>query len=1081
MEKAIYCENCGSANLLENTNEDFSGSCHHCASPISYLAEGISKNTIIGERYQIQDILDEDSHSNIYFALDYTTNELVIVRVFCWDYSYSITDPEEFLYLTESISVLAQPNHVEIIDWGVDDDLLYTVWPGDSIETLEKLLTIHNTFEPDVTVSIIKETAECLAYAFDEIGVGHYALSPKNLYIDARGSVKISELGFAAQLFKDQNFLDSGVEFYDWRYQAPEIILDWYPPDIRCDMFSLGYCLYSMVTGEKPFDRMKPISQGDYERIGFSRADQYRLGETFMDLFHGLTATNPSERFHTWKDAINFMDYYLQEEKLLKQSALSGRRRSMTTSFNMDLYKDVETNKPPLKVQTSKKRQKAMSASDIRQKASFYVSEQPRKMKGKTIRPFGGKKKKSKDNTMPIIIGVVAAMFLVLMIILAVNSQNDDNQTASSSTKDKASNSEGAASTKQSVDNKTPDEKGLNNQVQVTTPPVQTGDTTTKVNEVPDPNNKEPENHLDAFNELTFMVREYTIRKEWDSAIKLIDGYSGPLKDRQQSLKAEIVRKRLAYLERQVAAKQTSPDKGEEPPPEEKPIEDAENATLEALAQKIYSGNTDAALILLPLEEQVQKLDLHLIKGILEGASVKGIDSLIAENYVKEIGKDLELKIDGIQTKGQIRQVLAEEASLKMNVVFLTRQLERIYKFSQIDPLENVKRIVRNDPNESILLQFIYLVRNRRFNAAQHTLLKYDGVLKKELIKTMEQFKNEEAEFAWNKLLVKLKVDPKLSDNEFVDQLNKTKMNVDDQWVFFHELQEFNSRFSTTQYFQAKKHLVTITSRLFEKQVNLMKKPSAIVSVDGRSGTVTLESALRDVADGGTIRILPGTYKGSLSINSKIHLIGATDVFLQGAVAITTDRVELRNVVIENGFIDIYRKVRDVKIHNCQVRKGGIVMRGDNTDITIENTVMYGLKVGKNRQTTIKDCVILENPENQSSYTISGFVSGPISNSIIRSKTEYGMNIPEKVESTLSLRYCMIFGAKGICYINKGRESIQGENDFNRKAGRAVQLRIAQPQFIDEANFNFKIKDFSPGFFEGENKKCIGVQYNYAK
>ena len=1080
MEKAIYCENCGSANLLDNTNEDFSGSCHHCGSPISYAAEGISKNTIIGERYQIQDILDEDSHSNIYFALDYTTNELVIVRVFCWDYSYSISDPEEFLYLTESISVLAQPNHVEIIDWGIDDDLLYTVWPGDSIETIEKLLGIHNTFEPDVTVSIIKETAECLAYAFEEIGVGHYALSPKNLYIDARGSVKISELGFAAQLFKDENFLDSGIEFYDWRYQAPEIILDWYQPDIRCDMFSLGYCMYTMVTGERPFDRMKPISQGDYERIGFSRADQYRLGETFMDLFHGLTATNPSERFHSWKDAINFMDYYLQEEKLLKQSALSGRRRSMTTSFNMDLYKDVEAAPPPLKVKTGKRRKKAMSASDIRQKSSFYVSEQPRKMKGKTIRPFSGGKKKNKENPMPIIVGVIAAMFLVLMIILAASSQNDDNTVASTPKTDSEdkTKSDDSKVTKRS----TPPLKTDNNeQVQGSNPPVKTQDTVTEVNEVPDPKDQKPANDLDAFNELTFMVREYTIRKEWDNAIKLIDNYKGPLKDRQTKLKEEIVRKRLAYLERQVAAKQTSPENNEEPPPEEKPIEGAENATLEALAQKIYSGNTEAALILLPLVEQVQKLDLHLIKGILEGASVDGINSLIAENYVKEIGKNVELKIDGIMTKGQIRQVLAEEASLKMNVVFLTRQLERIYKFSQIDTLENVKRVVRNDPNESILLQFIYLIRNRKFNAAQHTLLKYDGVLKKELIKTMEQFKNEEAEFAWNKLLAQLKIDPKTNDNDFVAQLNKNKMNNDDKWVFFYNLKDFYARYSTTSYFQDKKHLVSITAKVFEKQVNLMKKPDAVVSADGRPGTISLESALRDIEDGGTVRILPGTYQGSTSINNKIRLIGASEVFFNGAVAITTDRVELRNIVVEKGFIDIYRKIRDVKIYNCQVRKGGIVMRGDNTDVTIENSVMYGLKVGKNRQTIIKDSVILENPENQNRYTISGFVSGPITNSIIRSNSEFAMNIPEKVESTLSLRYCMVFGLKGICYINKDRVSIQGENDFNRKAGRAVQLRIAQPQFIDEENYNYKLKDFSPGFFEGENKKCIGVQYNYAK
>mgnify|MGYP000421401349 FL=1 len=227
--------------------------------------------------------------------------------------------------------------------------------------------------------------------------------------------------------------------------------------------------------------------------------------------------------------------------------------------------------------------------------------------------------------------------------------------------------------------------------------------------------------------------------------------------------------------------------------------------------------------------------------------------------------------------------------------------------------------------------------------------------------------------------------------------------------------------------------------------------------------------------------MLPGIYAGSSSINTKIRLIGAKGVFLGDSVAITTDRVELRSLIIDKGFIDIYRNVRDIKINNCEIYKGGIIMRGDNTSVMIENTVMHGLKVGKNRLTQIKDCVILENPDNANNYTISGFVSGPIINSIIRSKNEYAIAMAEKSESTLALRYCMIFGLKGICYINKDRESIQGENDFNRKAGRAVQLKIAQPTFVDEDKFDFRLKDFSPGFFEGENKRCIGVQYNYAK
>ena len=463
-----------------------------------------------------------------------------------------------------------------------------------------------------------------------------------------------------------------------------------------------------MITGEKPFDRVRPVSQVEYERFSFSRADQFRFGETFMDLFHGLTATNPSERFHSWKDAINFMDYYLQEEKLLKQSALSGRRRSMTTSFNLDAYREVE-KPPPRKIQTQRKRRSTMSASDIRQKSSFYVSEQPRKMQGKTIRPFANKR--HKDNSLPIIIGVVVALFAVLLIIMAAKSQEEEKRPVATNTYSSKKDN-----TKSTDKKTTPTKQTGPKEVAEVRPkkPAQTEDTVTEVNEVPNPGKKNKTDDADEFNELTFMVREYTIRKEWENAIKLIDKYDGPFKDRQKALKDEIIRKRLNYLESRVVVKKpTAPVKPNQPAEPEVPVDMAENATLEALAQKIYTGNIEAAINLIPIVESVQKIDLHLLKGMLEGATDEALNNLMAENYSKDIGKDVELKVEGIETKGQILQVSTVDFSLKMNVVFLTRQLERIYTFAQLDPLENVKRLVKNDANESAFLQFVYLIKNR--------------------------------------------------------------------------------------------------------------------------------------------------------------------------------------------------------------------------------------------------------------------------------------------------------------------------------------------------------------------------------
>ena len=177
--------------------------------------------------------------------------------------------------------------------------------------------------------------------------------------------------------------------------------------------------------------------------------------------------------------------------------------------------------------------------------------------------------------------------------------------------------------------------------------------------------------------------------------------------------------------------------------------------------------------------------------------------------------------------------------------------------------------------------------------------------------------------------------------------------------------------------------------------------------------------------------------------------------------------------------MDISRNIRDVKIYNCIVAQGSIILRGDNSGVKIENSVFYGLKVGKNLQTSILDCVILENPDKGANYTIHGYISGTVTNTIIRSNNDYAINITERNDNSLLLRHCMVFGSKGIGYISKSNTSIQAEADFNKYIGRAINLKIAKPQFIDENNLDFRLKDFTPGFFEGENKKSIGVQNDY--
>ena len=132
-------------------------------------------------------------------------------------------------------------------------------------------------------------------------------------------------------------------------------------------MYSLGCCLYAMVTGKLPFGHRGPQNEADYTNFSLTKPDELRLGDTFCQIFYGMTEVNPDDRYESWHDVIKHMDNYFHEDKMQRKSSMSGKRRSLTISYNFDVFTDIDETL--VKKARSKKRQKkkkALSSSDIR-------------------------------------------------------------------------------------------------------------------------------------------------------------------------------------------------------------------------------------------------------------------------------------------------------------------------------------------------------------------------------------------------------------------------------------------------------------------------------------------------------------------------------------------------------------------------------------------------------------------------------------------------------------------------------------------------------------------------------------------
>jgi serine/threonine protein kinase len=216
------------------------------------------KQTVIGERYTLVELLGEGGMARVYRAHDDVLDRHVALKVLRERYADDDSFAERFRSEARNAASLTHPGVVQVYDQGCDEDGTYYIAmeyvPGG---TLKNLINEAGPFDPEEAARIARRVAEALGAAHEH-GIVHRDVTSQNILLGATGEAKVGDFGIA-RAASSKTVTETNVVLGTAAYMSPEQVRS-ERVGPASDLYSLGVVLYEMLTGELPYKADDPIA-----------------------------------------------------------------------------------------------------------------------------------------------------------------------------------------------------------------------------------------------------------------------------------------------------------------------------------------------------------------------------------------------------------------------------------------------------------------------------------------------------------------------------------------------------------------------------------------------------------------------------------------------------------------------------------------------------------------------------------------------------------------------------------------------------------------------------------------------------
>src|SRR4051794_14637459 len=206
--------------------------------------------TLLCNRFRLEEKIGSGGMSTVYRAFDETLERSVAIKVLHADMSQDPSQLERFRREARAAARLSHPDVVTVIDAGEDDGQPFIVFEYVEGETLKERIRRLGRLPVAEAIAYSIEIGRALMAAHAE-RIVHRDVKPQNVLIDPEGRAKVTDFGIARSLELD-GLTAAGRVLGTTDYVAPEQAIGEGATE-QSDIYSLGVCLWEMLTGDVPF------------------------------------------------------------------------------------------------------------------------------------------------------------------------------------------------------------------------------------------------------------------------------------------------------------------------------------------------------------------------------------------------------------------------------------------------------------------------------------------------------------------------------------------------------------------------------------------------------------------------------------------------------------------------------------------------------------------------------------------------------------------------------------------------------------------------------------------------------------